>query len=56
MARAGLGGAFDIASADGIPETLRMVAIVDQATEKRLVVGDASRDLILKVADELWKQ
>jgi transcriptional regulator with XRE-family HTH domain len=71
-ASAGLGGAFDIAAADGMPETLRMEAIVDQTTEKRSLVRkaavafdrvradalprDASRDLILKVADERWKQ
>lgn len=71
-ASAGLGGAFDIAAADGMPETLRMEAIVDQTTEKRSLIRkaaaafdrvrgdalprDASRDLILKVADERWKQ
>jgi transcriptional regulator with XRE-family HTH domain len=71
-ASAGLGGAFDIAAADGMPETLRMEAIVDQTTEKRSLVRkaaaafdrvrgdalprDASRELILKVADERWKQ
>jgi transcriptional regulator with XRE-family HTH domain len=71
-ASAGLGGAFDIAAGDGMPETLRMEAIVDQNTEKRSLVRkaavafdrvradalprDASRDLILKVADERWKQ
>jgi len=71
-ASAGLGGAFDIAAADGMPDTLRMEAIVDQTTEKRSLVRkaavafdrvradalprDASRDLILKVADERWKQ
>jgi transcriptional regulator with XRE-family HTH domain len=68
----GLGGAFDIAAADGMAETLRMEGIEDQTTEKRALVrkaaaafdrvrGDAlprdpSRDLILKVADERWKQ
>lgn len=71
-ASAGLGGAFDIAAADGMPETLRMEAIVDQTTEKRSLVRraavafdrvradalprDASRDLLLKVAEEQWKQ
>jgi transcriptional regulator with XRE-family HTH domain len=71
-ASAGLGGAFDIAAADGMPDTPRMEAIVDQTTEKRSLVRkaavafdrvradalprDASRDLILKVADERWKQ
>jgi transcriptional regulator with XRE-family HTH domain len=70
-ANAGLGGAFDIAAADGIAETLRMEGVEDQTTEKRSLVRkaavafdrvrgdalprDASRDLILKVADERWK-
>jgi transcriptional regulator with XRE-family HTH domain len=70
-ANAGLAGAFDIATADGIADTLRMESIVDQTTEKRSLVRkaavafdrvrgdalprDASRDLILKVADERWK-
>jgi transcriptional regulator with XRE-family HTH domain len=71
-ANAGMSGAFDIAAADGMPETLRMEGIEDQTVEKRSLVrkaavafdrvrGDAlprdtSRDLILKVADERWKQ
>jgi transcriptional regulator with XRE-family HTH domain len=70
-ANAGLSGAFDIATADGMPETLRMEGVEDQTMEKRSLVrkaavafdrvrGDAlprdiSRDLILKVADEKWK-
>jgi len=70
-ANAGLAGAFDIAAADGMPETLRMEGVEDQTAEKRSLVrkaavafdrvrGDAlsrhaSRDLILKVADEKWK-
>jgi transcriptional regulator with XRE-family HTH domain len=70
-ANAGLAGAFDIAAADGIAETLRMEGVEDQTTEKRSLVRkaavafdrvrgdalprDASRDLILKVADERWK-
>ncbi len=70
-ANAGLGGAFYIAAADGMPETLQMVGIEDHTTEKRSLVRkaavafdrvrgdalprDASRDLILKVADEKWK-
>src|ERR1022692_4873245 len=70
-ANAGLAGAFDIAAADGIAETLRMEGIEDQTTEKRSLVRkaavafdrvrgdalprDASRNLILKVADERWK-
>jgi hypothetical protein len=71
-ANAGLAGAFDIAAADGMPETLRTESVEDQTTEKRSLVrkaavafdrvrGDAlprdtSRDLILKVAEERWKQ
>ena len=70
-ANAGLAGAFDIAAADGMPETLRMEGVEDQTMEKRSLVRkaavafdrvrgdalprDASRDLILKVADERWK-
>jgi len=70
-ANAGLGGAFDIASADGMPDTLRMEGVEDQTVEKRSLVrkaavafdrvrGDAlsrgqSRDLIMKVAEEKWK-
>lgn len=70
-ANAGLAGAFDIAAADGIAETLRMEGVEDQTTEKRSLVRkaavafdrvrgdalprDASRDLILKVAEERWK-
>ena len=70
-ANAGLAGAFDIAAADGMPETLRMEGVEDQTMEKRALVRkaavafdrvrgdalprDASRDLILKVADEQWK-
>ena len=71
-ANAGLAGAFDIATADGMPETLRTEAVEDQTTEKRSLVRkaavafdrvrgdalprDASRELILKVAEERWKQ
>lgn len=71
-ANAGLSGAFDIAAADLMPETLRMEGVEDQTTEKRSIVRkaavafdrvrgdalprDASRDLVLKVADERWKQ
>lgn len=70
-ANAGLAGAFDIAAADGMLETLRMEGVEDQTMEKRSLVRkaavafdrvrgdalprDASRDLILKVADEKWK-
>jgi transcriptional regulator with XRE-family HTH domain len=70
-ANAGLGGAFSIAAAEGMAETLQVEGVEEQTTEKRSVVrkaavtfdrvrGDAlpreaSRDLILKVADEKWK-
>jgi transcriptional regulator with XRE-family HTH domain len=70
-ANAGLGGAFYIAAADGMPETLQVEGVEEQTTEKRSVVRkaavtfdrvradalprEASRDLILKVADERWK-
>ena len=70
-ANAGLAGAFSIAAADGIAETLQAEGVEEQTTEKRSVVRkaavifdrvrgdtlprDASRDLILKVADEKWK-
>jgi transcriptional regulator with XRE-family HTH domain len=69
-ANAGLGGAFDIAGADGMADTLRMEGVEDQTTEKRSLVrkaavafnrvrGDAlpraaSQDLIRKVAEEEW--
>jgi transcriptional regulator with XRE-family HTH domain len=71
-ANAGLAGAFDIAAADGMPETLRTESVEDQTTEKRSLVRkaavafdrvrgdalprDASRELIMKVAEERWKQ
>jgi len=71
-ANAGLGGAFDLASADGMPDTLRMEGVEDQTTEKRTLVrkagvafnrvrGDAlsrdvSRDLIRKVAEQKWNE
>ena len=70
-ANAGLAGAFDIAAADGT-ETLRTESVEDQTTERRQLVRkaavafdrvrgdalprDASRDLILEVAEEKWKQ
>ena len=69
-ANAGIGGAFDIASADGTPDTLRTDGVEDQTTENRSLVRkhraefnrvrgdalsrDASRDLILKAAEQ-WK-
>lgn len=70
-ANAGIGGAFDIASADGAPDMLRTDGVEDQTTENRSLVRkhraafnrvrgdalsrDASRDLILKAAEQ-WKQ
>lgn len=70
-AHAGLGGAFDIASADGAPDMLRMDGVEDQTSENRSLVRkhriafnrvrgdalsrDASRDLILETAAERWK-
>jgi transcriptional regulator with XRE-family HTH domain len=70
-ANAGLGGAFDIASADGMPEVVRMEAVEDVTSERRALVRQAaiafervrrdalprsaSRDLIRKVAEEKWK-
>jgi Domain of unknown function (DUF5753) len=69
-ANAGIGGAFDIASADGTSDTLRMDGVEDQTPENRSLVRkhrvafnrvrgdalsrDASRDLILKAAEQ-WK-
>lgn len=68
---AGLGGALNIASGDGTPDVLHMDAIEGMTTERRALVrkaeiafervrGDAlprgaSRDLITRLADELWK-
>ncbi len=70
-ANAGLSGAFDIASVDDMPGTLRMEGIEDQTTDKRSLVRkaavtfdrvradalprSASRDLINRLAEELWK-
>jgi transcriptional regulator with XRE-family HTH domain len=69
-ANAGIGGAFDIAGADGTPDMLRTDGVEDQTTENRSLVRkhraafnrvrgdalsrDASRDLILKAAEQ-WK-
>jgi transcriptional regulator with XRE-family HTH domain len=69
-ANAGIGGAFDIASADGSPDTLRTDGVEDQTTETRSLVRkhkvafnrvrgdalsrDASRVLILEAAEQ-WK-
>jgi transcriptional regulator with XRE-family HTH domain len=69
-ANAGIGGAFDIASADGMPDMLRTDGVEDQITENRSGVRkhrvafnrvrgdalsrDASRDLILEAAEQ-WK-
>lgn len=70
-ANAGLSGAFDIASADGMPDVVRMEAVEDVTSERRALVRQAaiafervrrdalsrsaSRDLIRKVAEERWK-
>jgi Domain of unknown function (DUF5753) len=70
-ANAGLGGALNIAGGDGTPDVLHMDAVEGQTSERRSLVrkaavafdrlrGDAlsrgqSRDLILRLADELWK-
>jgi transcriptional regulator with XRE-family HTH domain len=70
-ANAGLGGALNIAYGDGTPEVLHMDALEGQTTERRMLVhkaaiafdrvrGDAlprgqSRELIMRLADELWK-
>lgn len=69
-ANAGIGGAFDIASADGMPDTLRTDGVEDHTTENRSMIRkhkvafnrvrgdalsrDASRDLILEAAEQ-WK-
>ena len=69
-ASAGLGGAFDIASADGTPDVLRMDGVEDVTTENRSLVRKAanifdrvradalpraaSRTLILEAAEQ-WK-
>jgi transcriptional regulator with XRE-family HTH domain len=71
-ANAGLGGALNLASGDGSPDVLYMDAVEGQTAEKRSLVRQAavafervrgnalsrgqSRDLILRLADELWKQ
>jgi Domain of unknown function (DUF5753) len=70
-ANAGLGGPVNLASGDGVPVVLHMDAVQGQTTEERSLVrkaevafgrvrGDAlprgqSRELILRLADELWK-
>jgi len=70
-ANAGLGGAFDIATVDDSPGTLRLEGVEDQTTDRRSLVrkagiifnrvrGDAlprgaSRDVIRKVAEERWR-
>jgi hypothetical protein len=69
-ANAGLSGAFDIASADGTPDTLRTEGVEDQTTQNRALVRKAgiifdlvrrdalprnpSRTLILEAAEQ-WK-
>jgi transcriptional regulator with XRE-family HTH domain len=70
-ANAGMGGAFDIASADGMPDVVRMEGVEDVTSERRALVRQAaiafervrrdalpraaSRSLIREVAEELWK-
>jgi transcriptional regulator with XRE-family HTH domain len=70
-ANAGIGGAFDIASADGSPDMLRVDGVEDQTSETRSLIRkhriafnrvrgdalsrDASRELILETAEEQWK-
>jgi transcriptional regulator with XRE-family HTH domain len=70
-AYAGLPGALNIASGNGTPDVLHMDAVEGMTTERHALVrkaeiafegvrGDAlprgaSRDLIMKVADEVWK-
>jgi transcriptional regulator with XRE-family HTH domain len=70
-ANAGLGGAFDVASADGMPAVVRMEGVEDVTSERRALVRQAeiafervrrdalprvaSRNLITEVAEELWK-
>jgi Domain of unknown function (DUF5753) len=69
-ANAGLSGAFDIASADGTPDTLRTEGVEDQTTGNRTLVRKAailfdlvrrdalprvpSRTFILEAAEQ-WK-
>jgi transcriptional regulator with XRE-family HTH domain len=70
-ANAGKGGSFDIASADGMPDVVRMEGVEDVTSERRALVRQAeiafervrrdalprgaSRNLIREVAEELWK-
>jgi hypothetical protein len=70
-AYAGLPGALNIASGSGTPDVLHMDAVEGMTTERHALVrkaeiafervrGDAlsrgqSRDLILRLADEIWK-
>jgi transcriptional regulator with XRE-family HTH domain len=70
-ANAGLGGGMSLASGDGTPDVLYVDAVEGQTSERRALVrqaavtfervrGDAmsraaSRDFILKVAEERWK-
>jgi hypothetical protein len=70
-ANAGLGGAFDVATADGMPDVVRMEGVEDVTSERRALVRQAeiafervrrdalpraaSRNLIREVAEELWK-
>jgi transcriptional regulator with XRE-family HTH domain len=71
-ANAGLGGAFDVATADGMPDVVRMEGVEDVTSERRALVRQAkiafervrrdalpraaSRNLIREVAEGLWKK
>ncbi len=71
-ANAGLSGPINLASGDGTPDVLHMDGVEGITTETRSLVRQAaviyerlrgeaspraeSRDLILRLADELWKQ
>ena len=52
-ANAGLSGAFDLASADGAPEVLRMEAVEDVTLESRSLVRQATNIFVRVQADAL---
>jgi transcriptional regulator with XRE-family HTH domain len=52
-ANAGLSGAFDLASADGAPEVLRMEAVEDVTVESRSLVRQATNIFVRVQADAL---
>ncbi|HLK74073.1 MAG TPA: helix-turn-helix transcriptional regulator [Streptosporangiaceae bacterium] len=52
-ANAGLSGAFDLASADGAPEVLRMEAVEDVTTESRSLLRQATNIFVRVQADAL---